>query len=52
MTDTKLIASRFDHLNQNQLRLAPQWRNFPAGSNSAAAVAISLHGALETRDMH
>lgn len=25
MTDTKRIASRFDHLNQNQPSLALQW---------------------------
>ncbi len=52
MTDTKLIASLFDRLNQNQLALgaAVEERSNWVEQRGSADIANNVRGALETLD--
>ena len=52
MTETKLIASLFDRLNQNQLALGAAVEELSnwVGQRGSADIANNVRGALETPD--
>lgn len=52
MTDTKLIASLFDHLNQNQLALGAAVEELSnwVEQRGSTDIASNVRGALETLD--
>ena len=52
MTETKLIASLFDRLNQNQLALGAAVEELPnwVERRGSADIANNVRGALETLD--
>lgn len=52
MTDTKLIASLFDHLSQNQLALGAAVEELSnwVERRGSADIANNVRGALETLD--
>ena len=52
MTDTKLIASLFDRLNQNQLALGASVEELPSWVEQlgSADIASNVRGALEALD--
>jgi len=54
MTDTKLIASLFDRLNQNQLALSATVEELSnwVEQRGSADIANNVRGALETLDVN